>query len=173
MRQLPRPAAPRAATLASALLLIAPLASGLATEPDVTPPLGGGESVTLEPVAPPAAPRAPRAIYVCQQSGIPVYADRPCGDAAEPRTLTVAPPPTGGPPLTSAPRPQASTRPLEIRGDDGDSRERRAGARCLSLQREVDQLNDRMRTGYSAREAARLWQRWRDAKERLRAAHCR
>jgi hypothetical protein len=29
-----------------------------------------------------------------------------------------------------------------------------------------------MRTGYSAREAGRLWQRWRDAKARLHEANC-
>jgi hypothetical protein len=29
-----------------------------------------------------------------------------------------------------------------------------------------------MRAGYSAREAARLWQRWRGLKERLHATRC-
>jgi hypothetical protein len=44
--------------------------------------------------------------------------------------------------------------------------------RCERHQRRLDELNDRMRAGYSAREAARLWQQWRDAKERLRTARC-
>jgi hypothetical protein len=43
---------------------------------------------------------------------------------------------------------------------------------CTRLQRQLDDLNDRMRAGYSAREAGRLWQRWRDTKERLRTAKC-
>jgi hypothetical protein len=29
-----------------------------------------------------------------------------------------------------------------------------------------------MRTGYSAREAARLWDSWRDLKEKLRTTRC-
>jgi hypothetical protein len=29
-----------------------------------------------------------------------------------------------------------------------------------------------MRAGYSAREAATLWSRWREAKQRLREADC-
>jgi hypothetical protein len=44
--------------------------------------------------------------------------------------------------------------------------------KCAVLQRQLDGLNDRMRAGYSAREAARLWQRWRDTKERLRTSRC-
>jgi len=43
---------------------------------------------------------------------------------------------------------------------------------CTPLQRQLDELNDRMRTGYSAREAARLWKRWRDLKEKLRTTRC-
>jgi hypothetical protein len=43
---------------------------------------------------------------------------------------------------------------------------------CVKLERQLDELNGRMRAGYSAREAARLWQRWRDTKERLRTGRC-
>jgi hypothetical protein len=173
MCQLLRRTTRRTATLASIVLFSAPLAAGSATEPEVTSPLGGGESVSLEPAPPPVAPRRQRAIYVCQHGGIPVYTDRPCGSTAVERTLAVAPPSTGSAPSTSVPRPRASTKPRPERSDPEANRNRATGARCESLQRELDQLNDRMRAGYSAREAARLWQRWREARDRLRAARCR
>jgi hypothetical protein len=43
---------------------------------------------------------------------------------------------------------------------------------CQRLQATLDTLDSRMRTGYSAREAGRLWERWRETKARLRAADC-
>jgi hypothetical protein len=47
-----------------------------------------------------------------------------------------------------------------------------AGATCGRLEDAVRKLDDRMRTGYSAREAGRLWGRWREARARLREAEC-
>ncbi len=91
-------------------------AAGATSDPPVAGPLGGGQSVTLEPAPPPANPRRHRAVFVCQESGVPVL--------------------------------------------------------CARLERQLDELNDRMRAGYSAREAAKLWQRWRDTKERLRTGRC-
>jgi len=49
---------------------------------------------------------------------------------------------------------------------------RSADTRCATLHRQLDEVNERMRTGYSSREAARLWQRWRDLRHRLRAERC-
>jgi hypothetical protein len=43
---------------------------------------------------------------------------------------------------------------------------------CERLQAAVHALDTRMRNGYSAREAGRLWDRWRDARERVRDADC-
>jgi len=173
MHQLLRRATHCAATLTSILMLSTPSTAAPATAPEVTSPLGGGESVSLEPVPPAAAPRRQRSIYVCQQAGVPVYTDRPCGSTSVERTLAVAPPAAGGAPSTSVPKPRASTKPRIERSDPAASRDRSAGTRCESLQHELDQLNDRMRAGYPAREAARLWQRWREARDRLRAARCR
>jgi hypothetical protein len=36
----------------------------------------------------------------------------------------------------------------------------------------VAELDQVMRAGYSARESARLWERWREARARLREADC-
>lgn len=163
----------RTATLVSMLLFSAPLATGSASEAEVTSPLGGGASVSLEPAPPPAAPRRQRAVYVCQQAGIPVYSDRPCGSTSVERTLAVAQPAAGAAPSTSVPKPRAATKPRASRSDPAVNRRATTGARCESLQRELDQLNDRMRTGYSAREAARLWQRWRETRDQVRSANCR
>ena len=51
-------------------------------------------------------------------------------------------------------------------------RETEHAASCQKLQATLDSLDSRMRTGYSAREAGRLWERWREAKARLREANC-
>jgi hypothetical protein len=43
---------------------------------------------------------------------------------------------------------------------------------CEPLEAAVDELDQVMRAGYSARESARLWERWREARARLREADC-
>jgi hypothetical protein len=42
----------------------------------------------------------------------------------------------------------------------------------MQLRERLAAIDDQMRSGYSAREAARLWQRWRETRERLRAQRC-
>lgn len=138
----------------------------------VANPLGSGDSVVLEPAAPPATPHRQRAVYVCQQDGTPVFADRPCGPVVATRNLVVATPPAGAAASTTPPAPHASTRPRQTRAREGAAPADDGASKCAGLRREVEELDDRMRAGYSAREAARLWQRWRDAKERLRKARC-
>jgi hypothetical protein len=44
--------------------------------------------------------------------------------------------------------------------------------RCAALKLELAQVDDQMRAGYTAREAARLWDRWRNLKERLQHERC-
>lgn len=141
-------------------------------DPPVAGPLGSGQSVTLEPAPPPANPRRQRAVFVCQDDGVPVYADRPCGSGVATRSLVVAAPPPGAAATTLPPAPRASIRPRPAEGTAGVQAPAVVGNQCMRLQQRLDALNDRMRAGYSAREAARLWQQWRDAKERLRAARC-
>jgi len=111
-------------------------------------------------------------VFVCQESGVPVYADRPCGSVTAERSLTIESPRPGAAASTSPPVPRASTRPRPAATKPVVESVPVLETRCAALQRQLDDLNDRMRAGYSAREAARLWQRWRDAKERLRTARC-
>jgi hypothetical protein len=129
-----------------------------------------GDSAALESASP-AEPARQRAVFVCRDGGVPVFADRPCSSALQPRTLAVDVPAPGAVPSTTPPAPRATTRPRpqpDGRGGTG----RTAETRCTTLQRQLDDLDDRMRAGYSSREAARLWNRWRELKGRLHAERC-
>jgi len=132
-------------------------------------PGGAGVAVEATPVAP--TPRRQRAVFVCQEAGIPVYSDLPCGPAALARTIAVDTPRAGAPPSTVPTAPRSSTRPLPAPTTD-IAAGRAVASPCAALQRQLHDLDDRMRTGYSAREAARLWKRWRDLKEKLRTTRC-
>ena len=130
-----------------------------------------GAGVSIESPPSQASPRRQRAVFVCQDAGIPVFSDRPCGAAAVARTLVVEIPRAGSPPTTAPTVSRSSTRPLPSpAADEGPGHA--APSPCATLTRQLDELDDRMRTGYSAREAARLWDRWRDLKEKLRTTRC-
>jgi hypothetical protein len=166
------------ARLAVAACACLPLASWAASDAPVTSPLGSGSSVLLEPAPPQADPRRQRSVFVCQLDGLPVFADRPCGAAAMPRELVVDMPRAGTPSRPGAsvttlpPAPRAATRPRAEQRHGNDPAIIASDSRCAALHRQLDEVNDRMRAGYSAREAARLWQRWRDLKDRLRTSRC-
>lgn len=133
-------------------------------------PAAASEVPARESATATASPRQ-RAIFVCEERGVPVFTDRPCGSATDPRALTIDAPAPGAAPSTVPPRPRASTRP-RLQPDGQAGTVRTAATRCTALQRQIDELDDRMRAGYSSREAARLWNRWRDLKDRLRAERC-
>jgi len=166
----------RIAGLAAGALACLPLLAAPASDPVPPSPLGGGASVSLQPAPPPAAPQRQRAVFVCQVAGVPTFADRPCGDATVLRAIAVAPPGSSAGPGTAAttdpPVPSAGTRPRPIRPGEAAAPAPPAEVRCQVLRRQLDDLNDRMRAGYSAREAARLWNRWRAIKDRLHAGRC-
>jgi hypothetical protein len=146
--------------------------AGASSDPPVAGPLGGGENVLLEPAPPPANPRRHREVFVCQDGGAPVFADRPCGPVTASRNLVVESPQSGAAATTVPPSPRSSTRPRAVQPKRAAAVSAAPETACTRLQRQLEEIDDRMRTGYSAREAARLWQRWRDAKERLRTARC-
>lgn len=112
-----------------------------------------------------------RLVYVCEDAGIPMFSDRPCGAALALRSLSFPVGPAGAAASTVPPPPRASTRPQPqpvATRDPGDA----AARRCAALRRQLEELDDRMRSGYSSREAARLWNRWRDLRNRLRSEKC-
>ena len=132
----------------------------------------------LEPVQPRAQPTR-RLIYSCVAPGLVTYSDRPCGPLQELRELHVQEPPS--PASGTAPEPGNAGKVAATSGrrtagadkaDPGGDEEDSVKATCQELQATLDTLDSRMRTGYSAREAGRLWERWRAAKARLREANC-
>jgi hypothetical protein len=165
-----------AATVLLGTMLPGPLAVEAAT---TRTPTGGGGTVVLEPVPPSESRRTwRRLVFTCTSPGLVVFSDRPCGPLPTvhelkghaPRGSTDA----GAAPTVVPPQPAASVRPASFhaRRDDGPDEAAQREATCRRLQEAVRTLDDRMRAGYSAREAALLWSRWREAKERLREADC-
>jgi hypothetical protein len=157
------PTSPRAA---NALLL-----------PAVDTPAGGGGSVVLEPVKPRMQPTT-RLVYSCVAPGLVTFSDRPCGPLPVVRELKVSAAATAAsgaaPEIGKGREPAAAgsrnaPKNANANADDGGTE---GVAICQKLHATLDNLDSRMRTGYSAREAGRLWERWREAKVRLREADC-
>jgi len=161
---------PAIRSLIALLLLGALPGSGLVAETP-TNPAGGTASIVLEPVPTPASVRSKRAVFVCRDDAGLVYADRPCGQVVASRSLDVRDPGPGQvastvrKPATAAVRPRAEPEPAVPNPSPGE-------ARCLKLRRQLAGLDDRMRAGYSSRESAWLWNRWRDLKAQIHEARC-
>jgi len=174
----PRPAV--RLLLVTVMVSLLPSSSGAASTlllPVVDAPSGSGGSVVLEPVKQRAQPTR-RLVYSCVTPGHVIFSDRPCGPAAEVRQLKIAVPVPAAsgaaPDLAKAPQaPSASVRQASARDGDGASTEVDEHAEaCQELQATLDEVDARMRAGYSARESGRLWQRWREAKAHLHEANC-
>jgi hypothetical protein len=134
-------------------------------------------SDTTRTVPAKAAPRAARRlVFSCLAPGVVIFSDRPCGPAAATRELRVdAPAEQNGRGASVVPeRPRISMRSTPDRPaatevpPDPDAKP----GICQRLEEAVDALDAHMRNGYSAREAGRLWDRWREAKSQLREARC-
>jgi hypothetical protein len=160
-----------------AVWLVLPCSSvGAQSAPEVAAaapaqPLGGGGGGVLE-LAPPAEPPRPkRRVYVCREASTPVFTDRPCGFPAIVHEIPITAPGPGSAVSLAPQAPAANTRPRVMPAPAADAATA-AQVRCAALRERLATIDDQMRSGYSAREAARLWQRWRDARARLRAQHC-
>jgi hypothetical protein len=152
------------------LALLAPAALGVPdAHRDARP-----EASPMEPDTVGRMRVARRDIFVCRERTVTVYSDRPCGELALKRELVLRIPevPAGKAPSTEAAPAKAATLPrVEAAAESRDARAD-TRARCRQLNDAIETVNERMRAGYSAREAPRLWQRWRDAHDRLREADC-
>jgi hypothetical protein len=160
---------PAVCLLLPCCVIAAPSGPGAADILQAQSPGGGGSIV--EPAPAPQPPRRQRTVYVCTGVGAPVFTDRPCGRSAAVRELEFALPAAGSPASLSPPVPPASTRPRVIPEPTADA-VTPAQARCTVLRERLAAIDDQMRSGYSAREAARLWQKWRDTRARLRTQRC-
>lgn len=141
---------------------------------DVAPDSAG--SVRPQPVQPRARTTS-RLVYTCIEPGLITYADRPCGPAAAQRQLQVRTPvsPAGEAPDVEKTATAAadSRRAAAARADANAARTAaQRTATCTRLEAAVDEVDAQMRAGYPAREAGRLWERWREARARLREARC-
>jgi hypothetical protein len=171
------------------LLAVIPVGASVAGN---TGPISGGDAVTLEPVTGDAAPRpAPtrRRVFTCVTPGLTIFSDRPCGPLPDVREVHwpqggAVPQSGSGPVVAARADPERSPRGSRSSGEPSrtaardrreDTAEREArerAAACERLEQAVQDLDQRLRAGYTAREAGRLWARWREAKERLRDARC-
>ena len=112
-----------------------------------------------------------RPVFVCRGPATVIFSDRPCGPLAEARVLQVPEPgPGAAPSVARAPTTEA-TRPLP-KPQVADAKPLEKDDRCRRLRDQRERLDDQMRAGYSAREAARLWNRWRELDAKLYAARC-
>ena len=174
-QHVPPPAGPAPSCLPWLVAALLVLGMCDAARPATRTPTGGGGTVELEPVPPRESPRAwRRLVFTCTSPGLVIFSDRPCGPVPALHELKGHAP--GDNPSVTAPAPVASTRPApapSARDDEPPVEEAtRRTETCQRLGSAVQALDARMRAGYSAREAARLWARWREAKERLREADC-
>lgn len=87
------------------------------------------------------------------------------------RSVTTVEPPPGAVATTVPPVPRATTRPRVDPVSD-PTQDRRDADHCAALRLELAEVDERMRAGYTARESARLWGRWRNLKDRLQREHC-
>jgi hypothetical protein len=131
----------------------------------------GDRSSAIERLATPPPARRKRLVYACRDAATPVFSDRPCGASADAWRLDLPPAlAAGAAPSTRAAAPAEATRPMVARSSRRDVAV--PPNPCARLEAQLAAIDARMRDGYSAREAARLWQRWREAKAKLRAARC-
>ena len=133
-------------------------------------PADAGGAPVIERIDARPAGRRTRLVYACRDAATPVFSDRPCGASAHAWRLDLPRTTAGAAPSTRAAPPAAATRPIVARASRRDIAE--PANPCARLEKQLATIDARMRNGYSAREAARLWQRWRDAKAKLRAADC-
>jgi len=122
-----------------------------------------------------ASASADRPVYVCRSAGLVTFSDRPCGPVSEARVLRVHDPGPGRAaslepaPTGESTRPRTGRQPAEAATNAGAVA---ADDRCRKLRAERERLDDRMRAGYSAREAAQLWHHWREVDAKIYAARC-
>lgn len=137
----------------------------------------GGAGSVQPPPEPPRARTTSRLVYSCIEPGLVTYSDRPCSPAAARRELKVRAPvlAAGAGPDLHKGSAEAGDKRLAAAAKADANAARAASERaatCARLEAAADEVDALMRAGYPAREAGRLWERWREARARLREARC-
>lgn len=159
-----------ARVLAACVLASVAAHAGAAASAETPPPQGEAAAGSAPTVIP--ARRTNRLVYACRDGGIPMFSDRPCGESSLLRSLEVYTPARAGrAPSTEAEPAKATTRPA-VAPREAVRALKESAEKCERLQQSLDDVDDRMRAGYPARQAAQIWQRWRDARSALREAGC-
>lgn len=161
---------------ACSLVFVTVRAAQVLPEPRVDTAADSAGSVRPQPVQP-RARTTQRLVYSCIEPGLVTYSDRPCGPAATQRQLQVLTPasPAGEAPDVDRTNTAAADKRRAAAAKADASAVRAATERaetCERLEAAVDEVDSQMRAGYPAREAGRLWDRWREARARLREARC-
>ncbi len=153
------------------------LSAQVLPQPAVDTAVASAGSVIPEPVRERARPTT-RLVYTCVTPGLVTFADRPCGPAARQRELKLdlPQPAAAGESSTIAEPTAAAAQARRDTAAKADVAAARAAAdrtaTCLRLEAALDEVDSQMRAGYPAREAGRLWERWRGARASLREARC-
>jgi hypothetical protein len=175
------------------LLALPPFAAGsqdarVMPQPTVDGADGSAGSVAPDPV-PVRARTTRRLVYSCATPTLVTFADRPCGAQPVLRELKVQSPAraAGAAPVVGAAASAPKAEPVHAAPRTAADASAQASARssheaipseqkqqeaCRKLQARLDQVDAVMRAGYSAAQAGRLWDRWREAKSNLREARC-
>ena len=106
-------------------------------------------------------------IYRCTVNGIATFSDSPCGQDATPVTLaserisTFAPVPAAKVQMPKKPRRAAADVPATDRRD-----------RCVSIRAALRGIDDKLRSGYTAKQGIRLEERKRNLRKQARELKC-
>jgi hypothetical protein len=113
-------------------------------------------------------------VFRCSVDGRVTFSDRPCpnADVAEIAVSTANSytPPESPRTRTAVPKRE----PAPARTDDSIAAERaRAKQHCERLRFQLDSLQEKLRSGYTAKEDRKLHERQRQLQERMRIERCR
>ena len=123
-------------------------------------------------------------IYECTVNGHRVVSDRPCGSSAQARTLVVEQPDPRDAAIAqqrlwqAQQQAQQSTSRSDVApsdsggSNDSEPAERGNESACAEVDRAIDQLNARMRQGYTSQEGEWLRARWHALEDQRHALRC-
>jgi hypothetical protein len=113
-------------------------------------------------------------VYRCTVDGKLTFSDRPCPSASDVMEIEVATVNSYRAPESTRTRfaPEKRT-PAQSRDESIAAEQSRAKQQCARLRLQLDSLEEKLRSGYSAKEDRKLHERQRQLQERMRIERCR